>query len=243
MRRRAIIETGLLVLAARALTLPVSAEEPLTVVAAEFPPLTTGAGGRPGGIVLDALREAGKRAGIPLRFAFLPWERAKREVLLNPHELIIPFTRTPDREPLYQWVAPVVGFDTVLITLDDPPASIAEARKLVVGYVRGTSFRDEAREAGFTRIEESTDDATNARKLKRGHIQAWITTDLMAGAVYRQAGFDPKELRYGLKLGQTKISYVAASPAFPKETARKISDAIEQMKADGSLQAIVKRYL
>ena len=154
MRRRAIIETGLLVLAARALALPVSAEEPITVVASEFPPLTTGAGGRPGGIVLDALREAGKRAGIPLRFTFLPWERAKRDVLLNANELIIPFTRTPDREPLYQWVAPVVGFDTVLITLDDPPASIAEARKLVVGYVRGTSFRDEAQEAGFTRIEE-----------------------------------------------------------------------------------------
>jgi len=243
MRPHAVIAAGLVVLAAGALAPPLPAEEPITVVAAEFPPLTTDAGGRPGGIVLDALREAGKRAGIPLRFSFLPWERAKREVLENPRELIIPFTRTPGRELSYQWVAPVVGFDTVLITLDAPLTSLDAARQRVVGYVRGTSFTDEAREAGFTHVEESIDDATNARKLKSGHIQAWITTDLMAGAVYREAGFDPGELKYGMKLGETKISYVAASPDFPPAIAEKIADALAAMRADGTLEAIVKRYL
>jgi polar amino acid transport system substrate-binding protein len=228
---------------AAALASPAAGEEPITVVTSEFAPLTTNVAGRPGGIVLEILREAGKRAGVPLDFVFLPWQRAQLEARSRADVLIIPFTRTPDREALYQWVAPALEFDTVLVTLTDPPASIEEARKLIVGYVRGTSFRDAAQEAGFPHIEESIDDVTNAKKLKRGHIQGWITMDIMAGGVYRQAGFDPTELKYGPKLGQTKISYVAASPAFPQETAKKIADAIDQMKADGSLQAIVKRYL
>jgi polar amino acid transport system substrate-binding protein len=243
MRPSAIIASGLVILAAFALASPAPAEGTIRVVTSEFPPLTTNEAGQPGGVVLEILREAGKRAGVPLDFAFLPWQRAQLEVRSRADVLIIPFTRTPDRESQYQWVAPALEFDTVLITLVDTPASLEDARKLVVGYVRGTSFKDAAIQAGFTHIEEATDDVTNAKKLKRGHIQGWITMDLMAGGVYRQAGFDPAELKHGPKLGQTKISYIAASPSFPKETAKRISDAVDQMKADGSLQAIVKRYL
>ncbi len=242
MRKTTFIAGGLLVLHAALLPLPVAAEAAITVVAAEFPPLTTNAGGRPSGVVLDILREAGKKAGIPLTFRFLPWLRAQREVLDQSDLLIIPFTRTPDREPHFQWIAPILAFDTVLVTVAEPPASLEEARKLVVGYVSGTSFKDEAERAGFTRVEESIDDVTNARKLTYGRIGAWITTDLMAPGVYRLAGFNPADLKYGLKLGPTKISYVAAGPGFPKETARKIADTIDKMKADGSWLEIVNRY-
>ena len=219
-----------------------AAEQPIKVVAAEFPPLTTHAGGQPRGVVLEVLREAGKRAGIALEFSFLPWQRAQLETQAKSDVLIIPFTRTPSREASYQWVAPVLEFHTVLVTLATPPSSIEEARMLVVGYVRGTSFKDEAEQAGFPYVEESDDDLTNARKLKLGRIGAWITTDLMAHGVYRQAGYDPRELKYGPNLGPVKISWVAASHDFPKETAKRIADAIVQMRSDGSYRAIVKRY-
>jgi polar amino acid transport system substrate-binding protein len=218
------------------------AEQSIKVVAAEFPPLTTNAGGQPGGVVLEVVREAGRRAGIPLEFSFLPWQRAQLEVQARKDVMIIPFTRTPAREAQYQWVAPVLEFHTVLVTLAKPPATIEEARKLVVGYVRATSFKDEAEQAGFPFIEETNDDVMNARKLKLGRIGAWITTDLMAHGVYRQAGYDPAELKYGPNLGPVKISYLAANLEFPKETAKRLANAIEQMRADGSYQAIVKRY-
>jgi polar amino acid transport system substrate-binding protein len=221
---------------------PGAAEQPIKVVAAEFPPLTTNAGGHPGGVVLEILREAGKKAKIPLEFSFLPWQRAQLEAQTRNDVLIIPFTRTSSREAHYQWVAPVLEFYTVLVTLADPPASIEEARNLVVGYVRGTSFKDEVERVGFPYVEETNDDVMNARKLKLGRIGAWITTDLMARGVYRQAGFDPAELKYGPNLGPVKISYVAASHDFPKEIATRIANAINQMRADGSYQAIVKRY-
>lgn len=78
-----------------------------------------------------------------------------------------------------------------------------------------------------------------ARLLRYGRIGAWITTDLMVPGVYRQAGFNPANLKYGPKLGPTKVSYVAASPSFSHETAKKIADAIDRMNADGSWSAIV----
>jgi polar amino acid transport system substrate-binding protein len=217
-------------------------QQSIKVVASEFPPLTTKAGGQPGGVVLEVVREAGKRAGVALEFSFLPWQRAQLETQARKDMLIIPFTRTPSREAQYQWVAPVLEFHTVLVTLATPPSSIEEARALVIGYVRGTSFKDEAEHAGFPHVEETNDDLTNAKKLKVGRIGAWVTTDLMAHGVYRQAGYDPAELKYGPNLGPVKISYVAASLDFPKEIAKKIATAIDQMRADGSYGAIVKRY-
>lgn len=242
MRRRSIHRVGLLALLAPILPASSAADPVIKVVAAEFPPLTTEAGGQPGGVVLEVVREACRKADIPLEFSFLPWQRAQLEAQTRGDVLIIPFTRTPGRESQYQWIAPVLEFHTVLVTLDSPPSSIEEARTRVVGYVRGTSFKDEVDHAGFPYVEETDDDVTNARKLKRGRIGAWITTDLMARGVYRQAGLDPAELKYGPTLGPVKVSWVAASHGFPKDVARKIADAIDQMRADGSYQAIVKRY-
>jgi len=242
MRIPTIPSVGMLALLALLLSPSIAAEKVITVVAAEFPPLTTNAGGQPGGVVLEVVREASRRAGIAVEFSFLPWQRAQLETQARNDVLIIPFTRTPSREAQYQWVAPVLEFHTVLVTLANPPTTIEEARMLVVGYVRGTSFKDEVEQAGFPYFEESTDDLTNARKLKLGRIGAWITTDLMALGVYRQAGFDPAELKYGPNLGPVKVSWVAASRDFPKETAKKLANAIDRMRADGSYQAIVKRY-
>lgn len=243
MHRPTIPIVSVLALLALLLSPPSVAEQSIKVMAAELPPLTTNAGGQPGGVVLEILREAGRKAGIPLEFSFLlPWQRAQLEVQTRNDVLLIPLTRTPSREAHYQWVAPVLEFHTVLVTLADPPASIEEARKLVVGILRNSSFKDEAERARFPYVEETTEDVMNARKLKLGRIGAWITTDLMAQGVYRQAGFDPAELKYGPNLGPVKFSYIAASHDFPKETAKRIANAINQMRADGSYQAIVKRY-
>lgn len=242
MRTPSTASLGVLALLACLLSPAGAAESSITVVAAEFPPLTSNAGEQPGGVVLEVVREASKRAGIGLQFSFLPWQRAQLETQGRNDVMIIPFTRTPAREAQYQWIAPVLEFHTVLVTLAKPPTSIEEARGLVVGYVRGTSFKDEVDQAGFPYFEETNDDLTNAKKLKLGRIGAWITTDLMAHGVYRQAGFDPAELKYGPNLGPVKVSWVAASHDFPKETARKLAGAIDQMRADGSYQAIVKRY-
>ena len=242
MRLPTLLSVGMVALLALFCSPSSGVAQSIKVVASEFPPLTTDAGGQPGGVVLEVVREAGRRAGIALEFSFLPWERAQLETQARNDVLIIPFTRTPSREAHYQWVAPVLEFHTVLVTLAKPPSSIEEARLLVVGYVRGTSFKDEAEKAGFPYVEETNDDVMNARKLKLGRIGAWVTTDLMAHGVYRQAGFDPAELKYGPNLGPVKISYVAASRDFPKEIAERLANAIKQMRADGSYQAIVKRY-
>src|ERR1051325_10979892 len=106
MQRRTTHGLGLLALLAAILSTSGAAEPTIKVVAAEFPPLTTNAEGQPGGVVLEGVREACKKAGISLEFSFLPWQRAQLEAQGRNDVLIIPFTRTPGREAQYQWIAP-----------------------------------------------------------------------------------------------------------------------------------------
>ena len=149
MRRPTIRSVGMLALLALLLSSSRAAEQAIKVVAAEFPPLTTNAEGKPGGVVLEVVREACRRAGIALEFNFLPWQRAQMETQARNDVLIIPFTRTPSREAHYQWIAPVLEFHTVLVTLAKPPSSIEEARMLVVGgppcqgFTRGETLEPE----------------------------------------------------------------------------------------------------
>ena len=90
MRRPRILSIGVLPLLALLLSPSSQAQQSIKVVAAEFPPLTTNAGGQPGGVVLEVVREAGKRAGIALEFSFVPWQRAQLETRAANDVLIIP---------------------------------------------------------------------------------------------------------------------------------------------------------
>jgi len=109
MRRPTIPSVGMLALLAALLLRSSVAAQSIKVLAAEFPPLTTNAGGQPSGVVLEVVREAGRRAGIPLEFSFLPWQRAQLETQARNDVLIIPFTRTPGREANYHGPALTVA--------------------------------------------------------------------------------------------------------------------------------------
>jgi ABC-type amino acid transport substrate-binding protein len=214
----------------------------VTVVTAEQPPYASDEGGQAHGIFIEVMNEVGQRAGVAFDYRFLPWSRAQQIARRPGGALIMPLARSPEREPHYRWIAPVLSFDTVLFTRDAPAPSLAQARALMIGIMFNTTFEKEVAAAGLEHVERVPDEFTNAKKLHARRIAGWITTDLVAPGVYAQAGFDPAELRRGPKLGPTKVLYLAASPDLAPELAQRLAAAIATLKRDGRLDEIVARY-
>src|SRR5690349_16228263 len=86
--------------------------------------------GKPAGLAVEML-DAATREGAP-RFEFdfsIPWTRAQLLVHERPTLAIIPFTRIPEREKNYKWIAELFSFTNRVVTVGraTPLKTIEEA--------------------------------------------------------------------------------------------------------------------
>lgn len=214
----------------------------VVVATASIPPVTYEDHGQPAGIAVEILREAGKLAGIDFRFRFLPWPRAQLETQDGADVAIVPLTRTPEREPKYQWIADLFQYRLVLYSIKPLPKSLDEAKKLRVGTLRSSPWEKMLAEQGFKMVDPATMEATNAKKLAIGHIDLWATGDLLGKFIYLQAGEELDQLHYGLQIGEPLHVYIAGSRLFDDATAKAIAEAVARLKASGKVDMILKRY-
>ncbi|GGX85375.1 substrate-binding periplasmic protein [Pseudoduganella dura] len=152
---------------------PVVAQTPQTIrfAAEEWPPFVSddlpddGLSGAMLRTVLD-------RLGYTARIDYFPWKRAMELGLKDSRYAgFLAVWRTPERETLCHFSAPVGNTLTVLVYLKDKPvraAQVADLRGVRIGTVGGFANGDEfdalARQ-GRLDVEEAVNDETNLRKL------------------------------------------------------------------------------
>lgn len=201
-----------------------------------------------GGFVAEVVREAFKRQGQAVEYAFMPWARVVAVAKAGDVAGYLPeyYAKQLERHFLFSEPLPAgpLGFFKLKSraiswkTLDDlKPYRIG----VVSGYVNTSEF--DARKD--LKIDAVAEDLLNLRKLLAGRI------DLMLADKYVGLYLAKKEIPQDAD----KIEFM--SPAlenkelfvcFPKDRpgSRALRDAFNQglraMKADGALQAIMKRY-
>lgn len=218
----------------------------IPVLAASIPPYTNASGNEVGGIVADVFREMAKRAGHSGRIELTAWNRAQ-QMVRNPQDgtprFIIPLTRTPEREKLYQWVAPLLSDDALIVTLKGARPAITSRKQLAgihVGALLGSPLEALLRSDGLGIVDAGADEETNARKLGSGHIGAWFVARMVAPDVFKSQGFDPARLDYGVVLRRNDL-YLAASPGMPAAEIKKWKQAFSAIKKDGTWKKITTR--
>lgn len=234
----------LVVFAAFLLVLPVTQAREFVVNAADIPPFCHEEGSTQSGIAVDMLRAVSKATGITFSIRFLPWKRAQIETQSGADQLIIPLTRTPEREKAYQWIGPVVSYNFVVVTVGDRPAprTLEEARALSVGVLRGNPMEALLPRLGFTNVKPGYTEDAIARLLQSKRIDAWVVADIVAKDVYRRIGGNPAELRVGVRLGDTMSIQLAASPQFPHADRKAIADELNRLWSSGEAEKIINRY-
>jgi polar amino acid transport system substrate-binding protein len=217
----------------------------ITVLANESMPQSGVADGKPTGIAVDILNAVTAEGGPTFKFDFSqPWARALVAVHETPGVLIIPLTRTPEREANFKWVAALFDNTGRLFSVGRaaPIKTLDEAKDLTVGIMRGSAFEKALKQLGFSHLEAAQNDELNAKMLAAGHIDAWAGSELVQRYLFAKTGGDSSKLQQGPLLGDPPQIYVAGDKNFPEADAKAIADSVDKLRSSGKLDAILKKY-
>ncbi|PTT81783.1 hypothetical protein DBR42_17650 [Pelomonas sp. HMWF004] len=217
----------------------------LTLVTSELPPMTMP--GEPGhrGVLLDLVEAMLKRAELDTLPSFFPWARALMMAGEKPRTLIVPLNRTAERESRFQWLVKLYAQRFTFLTLASKPRvdSLAQARRLRIGGLRGSSNLDTLQQRGISRdrIYAAASVTEMQRALERGLVDAVYGSELIHADAWRRSGRKPNLLQPGLTLESAEV-WLAAQGGITETEQSRLQQAHDALLADGSVERLFKRY-
>ncbi|WP_282077658.1 substrate-binding periplasmic protein [Epibacterium ulvae] len=217
--------------------------QPITAYTAVLPPFTLGTEKEMPGISHEILTEMANRADVKISIEYVPWKRAQVFVQETPNTLLFTAGRSTAREPLYHWVTEFLTTDEIFATTSAPVNSIDEARQLSqIAVLDGSPKQKQLSALGLTNIYSATTTSAAARLLGSNRVDAWYTFDHRVLHAMKAEGLDPKSVTIGAPI-QTSSLWLAAHLEFDKEVSETLTNALREMRMDGSYEAIVSKYL
>ncbi|MBB2485971.1 transporter substrate-binding domain-containing protein [Mitsuaria sp. WAJ17] len=186
-----------------------------------------------------------RRAGLqPYQSMLVPWARAYDMALKEPNVLIYLLARTPEREPLFEWVGELLRLRYRLYGLkareDLQLHSMADARDLRVGVVRDDVRHQRLKALGFTRLVVSSDISETLRQLRRGQVDLVPMGARDLAENCRLMGLDCAQFRLVLPLPELDVSaYMAFSRGTPVAKIQALRKAYEALRREGQLQQMM----
>ncbi|SDW78878.1 ABC transporter substrate-binding protein [Pseudomonas sp. NFACC08-1] len=195
------------------------------------------------GIAVDVVREIFKRADISysltLRF---PWERIYKLALENPGYGVFVMARLPEREKLFKWVGPIGPDDWIMLAKADSKIaldSLEQARQYKIGAYKGDAIAETLAKQGLKPMVVLRDQ-DNARKLVNGQIDLWATGDPAGRYLARQEGVT--DLKTVLRFNSAEL-YLALNKDVPDDVVARLQKALDELRKEGEVDAIMARYL
>ena len=195
------------------------------------------------GISAEIVREMFKRAGIDysmtLRF---PWDRLYRLTLDKPNYGLFSTTYTPERQPLFKWVGPLANTGWVLLAAPGnniKVSSLKDAAKYRIGAYKNDSVSQHLESQGLEPIN-ALRDQENVKKLVRGPIDLWATTDPVGRYLAKQE--DVSGLNTVLRFNDTQL-YLALNKDTPDEVVERLQKALDEMRQEGFVEEMTHSYL
>lgn len=212
--------------------------------AAEAPPLSMIAQGDNHGILGEVALKAAAIAGYELHLISLPWARAQKDVQTGSDRLIVPLSRTPEREDNYTWIAPIMTMDRAFFTLNERVESFAEAKKAygLIAVGMGSAQEQKLRDEGFRddQIYPLKIGENPAQMLLRGRVDAWFNGVPESQYIWRQLSGRPLKMSPPV---MTADLYLACSKLCNTAMVDSLSQAVEGLRRDGTINHLIDDYL
>ena len=215
-----------------------------------YAPLNFREEGKIQGITVDTLDEMLRRAGSSLTrddIKLVPWARGYIYVQNQPNTLLFAMTRTEQREPLFHWIGPLTNADIVILGRDDRGLEIESLKDLqnrrivaVNNDVGHQLLLENGLSPDAIHVVSQPHNAVGMLHLNR--VQYWAYERMVAlwYLSHEVESKDSYKTHYVLKQSHY---YFAASRNTDPTVISRLQQALDAMRADGSLQEILDRYL
>jgi len=228
------------------LATPLAAEEWRVVGDEQFAPYSfvSQDDDTPRGLDVELVRAVLDETGQPYTLRLYPWARVKQMLERGEVDMAFQFAGTPERQAQYELVGPLRSGSTVFMSstrlvLKDWH-SLDDLSPYVIGQVRGYAY-----EAAFDKADLRRDSsASNPRQL---------VSMLLAGRIDIIVG-DREQLLYFVReqradaevrilpTPMVQMSRYVAFAKGDKHRAERFARALEKLRADGRLQALLQRW-
>jgi len=211
----------------------------VTFLTEDNPPLNFTREGKLAGISTAVVLEMAKRAGVPAQTSMIAWTEAYARAQAEPEACVYSTARLASRNNLFQWVGPISRGYWSAFALEDfneKLTKVDDLKAFRIGIV-GDARAQYLRERGFTLLLENDRDRDNPAKLtldrnKAGGIDLWVTQGYNAREVALEAGVPGVKVVFSAIMSQDY--WLACNTKMPRETVRALTNALNEMKKDGS---------
>lgn len=218
------------------------AGEPITFYTEEYPPYNfINDKGEIDGISTRLLQEALASVDRPVRFRVVPWARAFSEAKLRPGNCVYSTARTAEREPMFQWVGPLVKTEWAAFALPErniKADTLEDLKGLRVGGFHEDAISIYVAQHGIEMINASRD-SENLKRLTSGLIDVWVTGPDVAGTVAGSAGVRLERL---FTFRRSEI-YLACHKSIPASFLEQLQARLTEVKEEGRYLQIRRQIL
>lgn len=221
-----------------ALATPASAAK-LFLTTEVYPPYNLQASdGSVHGVYFDQLKIVLQDTGADYEVAVMPWARAIALATTQTMHCVFATARTPERENLFKWVAPIHIDRNILVARREAnieASSLEEAKKYRVGTQRGDYTEALLEKLGFPQVDVGANFEITLNKLKLGRI------DLMPMSESTFKSLPANSFSEVVTLARQQLG-LACNKSVPDELIEKLQARLNRLIADGTQQRIFDRY-
>jgi polar amino acid transport system substrate-binding protein len=221
------------------------ARETMRIAGAVIPPLSFMRDGAPTGYCVDLAREIQRRIKDRTPVELLPWARAYRIATDGGNMMLICPKRTPQREPLFRWVGPVLESQSEVYALRSSRlrlGNLSDLRALDGVLVPRDFYTHQyLRSAGFTNLDPVNSSQTMLAMLLAGRRKAMVLDREQLPFLLQQAGVSADLVEPVLRI-MTIHSYFAFPLYAPDALVTQRQRAFDQMRRDGTLLRIHRSW-
>ena len=216
----------------------------IMVVTENSPPMQEMDGDRVGGVATELVEAVLKRSGVSYEIKMYPWVRAF-SMTKEPNVLIYSLARTKPRESHFKWVGEILPVKYYLFRLKSRPEinpkTIEEAKSYRIGVLRKDIVHEYLKQKEFPLLDEVGKLELNFAKLVNKRVELIPFSDrLNFGFGCEQFKIDCNMFEPALLLEDISFGlYIAFSNSTDDATVKKVRDAYEALRADGTYQRIM----
>ncbi|WP_275545361.1 MULTISPECIES: substrate-binding periplasmic protein [unclassified Pseudomonas] len=218
----------------------------LRLLTEDAPPMSFMRDGEASGFSIDVVRALLARTGDSGRIELMPWTRALHLAQQDEDIALFSTVRTPEREDRFHWVGPIVVGTTSFYSLKshhfviDTLQQAAASGPLALPKQWYTFEILSAK--GFDNLYGVPSSKHMMTLLKHGRVKLIATEDLTLAGELAAVELKPQDVTAHVPFMRSAY-YIAFSPQTSVVRVARWQRALQQMHEDGSLEAILRRWL